>query len=137
MHFQPNSEHFGSFISCLRHSATLAADPAVTSASDQIEGFSGEVMVRSNVAGFPRNQLATRTSAGLVLRLSCPKPLPTSTWADTLAHLQHSTNTSRSLGNHITPMLASNGMVAQGIQGKTWTEGAVEALSQIHTQPPF
>ena len=40
-------------------------------------------------------------------------------------------------GNHITPMLASNGMVAQGIQGKTWTEDAVEALSQIHTQPPF
>ena len=35
-------------------------------------------------------------------------------------------------GNHITPMLAGNGMVAQGIQGKTWAEGAVEALSQIH-----
>ncbi len=34
-------------------------------------------------------------------------------------------------------MLASNGMVAQRIQGKTWTEGAVEALSQIHTQPQF
>eukprot|EP00731_Ephydatia_muelleri_P031072 Em0022g586a len=36
-------EHFGSFKSCLRHSATKAADPAVTPASDKIEGFSGEV----------------------------------------------------------------------------------------------
>eukprot|EP00731_Ephydatia_muelleri_P036629 Em0294g2a len=54
-------EHFGSFKSCLRHSATKAADPAVTPASDKIEGFSGEVTVRSNAAGFPRNQLGTRT----------------------------------------------------------------------------
>ena len=69
----------------------------ITPASDKIEGFSSEVMVRSNAAGFPRDQLGTRTSTGLVLRFSCPKPLPTSTWADTLARLQHSTNTSRSL----------------------------------------
>ena len=97
MHLQPNSEHFRSFISCLRHSATSAADPAITPASDKIEGCSGEVTIRSNAAGFPRDQLVTRTSAGLVLHLSCPKPLTTSTWADTLAHLQHSTNTSQSL----------------------------------------
>ena len=45
MHFQLNSEHVRSFESCLRHSATNAADPAVTPASDKIEGFSGEVMV--------------------------------------------------------------------------------------------
>ena len=32
-------------------------------------------------------------------------------------------------GNHIAPMFASNSMVAERIQGKTWTEGAVEALS--------
>ena len=65
---------------------------------DKIERFSGEVTMRSNAAGFPRDQLGgNRTSAGLVLRLSCPKPLPTSTWADTLARLQHSTNMSQSL----------------------------------------
>ena len=67
---------------------TLAA---ITPTSDKIEGFSGEAAVRSNAAGFPRDQLGTRTSAGLVLCLSCPKPLPTSTWADTLARLQHFT----------------------------------------------
>ncbi|KAL5506495.1 hypothetical protein EMCRGX_G008150 [Ephydatia muelleri] len=70
VHFQLNAEHFGSFESCLRHSATKAADPAITPASDKIEGFSGEV-IRSNAAGFPRDQLATRTSASLVLHLSC------------------------------------------------------------------
>eukprot|EP00731_Ephydatia_muelleri_P030159 Em0021g682a len=39
--------------------------------------------------------------------------------------------------NHIAPMLASNGMVAQGIQGKAWTKVATEALGQVHAQPPF
>ena len=131
MHFQPNLEHFEVFKSCLRHSATEAADPAITPTSDKIEGFSGEITVRSNAAGFPRNQLRIRTSAGLVWHLLCPKPLTTSTWANTLARLQHSTNKFIVVGNYIAPMLASNGMVEQRIQGKTWTEGVFETLATI------
>ena len=49
VHFQPNSEHFGSLESCLRHSATKAA---ITPASEKIEGFRDEVT--SNAAA---NQL--------------------------------------------------------------------------------
>ena len=95
-----------------------------------MEGFSSDVMVRSNAVVFPKDQLRTRTSADLVLLLSYPKPLPTSTWAETFARLRHSTNTSWSLlwGETHRPhaMLASNSMVAQGIQGMAWTNFATD-----------
>ena len=99
-----------------------------------MEGFSSDVMVRSNAVVFPKYQLRTRTSADLVLLLSCPKPLPTSTWAETFARLRHSTNSSRSLfwgrggggGKHIAPMFASNSLMAQWIQGMAWTNFATD-----------
>ena len=69
MHFQPNSEHFGSFKTCLRHSAT---------ASDKIEGFSGEVMVRSNANN--NNNLA---DLGHALKAKC------NSTNSTHAHMQH------------------------------------------------
>ena len=70
-----------------------------------------------------KRPVGTGTSAGLVSNLSCPKPLPISTWADTLAHLTtlHKNITEFiGAGNYIAPMLASNGMVAQRIQRKTY-----------------
>ncbi|KAL5467425.1 hypothetical protein EMCRGX_G031646 [Ephydatia muelleri] len=75
---QPRRLHFSSLATCLRTSAADAADPAITLASFKVEGFSADVMVKSNAAGLPNSQLGSKMSAGRVRLPSTSKPLPAS-----------------------------------------------------------
>eukprot|EP00731_Ephydatia_muelleri_P034031 Em0045g16a len=47
---QPRRLHFSSLATCLRTSAADTANPAITLASFKVEGFSADVMVKSNAA---------------------------------------------------------------------------------------
>ena len=50
MQTQPKWLHFLSLVACLLFSAADAVDPAITLASFKVEGFSGDVMVKSSAA---------------------------------------------------------------------------------------
>ena len=56
-----------------------AAAVADTPASNKVTGLSGEVMLTSNAAVLPKNQLGSKMSAGWVLLWSLLRLLPTST----------------------------------------------------------
>ena len=56
MHAQSSSEHLASLEACFLCSEIWADDPAVTHASLRVIGFSGDVTVRSDAAGFSRSQ---------------------------------------------------------------------------------
>ena len=47
MHVHPSSEHFLSLAECFLSSVATAADPAVTPASERLDGLSGDLTVRS------------------------------------------------------------------------------------------
>ena len=54
MHTHPSSAHLESLALCFLVSATRAEDPDLTPASVKVVGISGEVIVRSKVAGFAK-----------------------------------------------------------------------------------
>eukprot|EP00731_Ephydatia_muelleri_P006108 Em0003g356a len=59
---QPSSEHLGSLAWCFLASVAWAAAVADTPASNKVTGLSGEVMLTSNAAVLPKNQLGTMES---------------------------------------------------------------------------
>ena len=71
-----------------------AAAVADTPASNKVTGLSGEVMLTSNAAVLPKNQLGSKMSAGLVLLWSLLRLLPTSTLTPMCARRQVSTRMS-------------------------------------------
>ena len=95
MQTQPKRLHFASLEACLRASAADAVDPAVTLASFNVVGFSGDVSVKSNAAGLPNSQFWTRMSAGRVCLPSSSRLLPASSCPPIHASLQDSQNVSR------------------------------------------
>ena len=58
-HTQPSSEHLGSLAWCFLASVAWAAAVAETPASNKVTGLSGEVMLTSNAAVLPKNQLGS------------------------------------------------------------------------------
>ena len=58
-----------------------AANPAMRTTSERMDGLSREVTERSKAAGLPLNQFETRMSAGRVCWSSCSSPLPASALA--------------------------------------------------------
>ena len=93
-HTQPSSEHLRLLAWCFLASVAWAAAVADTPASNKVTGLSGEVMLTSNAAVLPKNQLGSKMSAGRVLLWSLLRLLPTSTLTPMCARRQVSTRMS-------------------------------------------
>ena len=108
-----------------------AAAVADTPASNKVTGLSGEVMLTSNAAVLPKNQLGSKMSAGRVLLWSLLRLLPTSTltpmWRPTTGFYQDVPNPIMAR-DHISTILAGNCMVAKVIKCTTWAQCTLGAL---------
>ena len=92
-----------------------AAAVADTPASNKVTGLSGEVMLTSNAAVLPKNQLGSKMSAGRVLLWSLLRLLPTSTYVRPTTGFYQDVPNPIMARDHISTILAGNCMVAKVI----------------------